>query len=263
MSNPQRTPQWLVERLAAQELPADEARAVRARLEAEGGLGRLEELAQSDKDLLDAFPPGPALAEIRRRAQVPLSPRHLRRPAWLVPVASVAVAGVLAFVLVPGEPTTPLGGLEQSSGIESTREKGLLPRLVLHRRSATGAEELASGARARPGDVLQVSYVAAGRAYGAILSLDGRGGVTRHLPEEGARAASLTSTGTVGLSHAYQLDDAPRFERFVFVTSAEPFSVEPLMRALGQLSGADAQQGALLLPDGFEQTSIVLVKEIP
>lgn len=67
-----------------------------------------------------------------------------------------------------------------------------------------------------------MSYVAAGRAHGVIVSIDGRGQVTLHFPADAGAPTALESGRAVPLSHSYELDDAPLFERFMFVTAEAP-----------------------------------------
>ena len=67
--------------------------------------------------------------------------------------------------------------------------------LVLHRRVADGSEELQRGATAREGDQIRVGYRASGRRFGAILSIDGRGTLTQHLPGAGEQAAAAPAGG--------------------------------------------------------------------
>jgi hypothetical protein len=62
-----------------------------------------------------------------------------------------------------------------------------------------------------------------------IFSIDGRARVTLHFPASERETPSLDSSGEVVLPYGYRLDDAPRFERFYFVTSAEEFSVSALL----------------------------------
>jgi hypothetical protein len=275
-----RTPDWILERLHAGDLPPKEAAHVRARLIAEeGGLARLEALDRDDAAALAAHPPGKALAEIRRRAGLErprsllqalreLRAPHGRRPRdhgapsprWLVPAlaGAAAMVAVVAVLRVP-EPA-------HVSGIpgETERLKGAGPRLIAHRESAAGKpEELANGARTRAGDVLQLSYVSAGAPYGAILSIDGRGNVTRHWPVVGDAAAPLAASGAVPLDHAYVLDSAPSFERFFLVTSPAPFPVGAAVGAARRLAaaGADlARAGPLQLPAGLAQVSLLVEK---
>lgn len=253
-----RTPDVLVERLRAGDLPPEEAARVRARLEAEGGLGRLEALARDDAAFLAAHPPGPALGEIRRRAGLAAPPRRRSgRLVWLPALAAAAAAAVVAL-------RAPVAPAVREDGLEDTRAKGD-PRLELHRRRGAGAPEaLRSGAAARGGDLLQVSYVAAGAAYGAVVSVDGRGAVTLHLPERTGPAARLQGGGAIPLAHAYLLDDAPRFERFFLVTSAEPFDAGVVADAARRLADAGrAATDPLPLPAGLAQRDLLLVKERP
>jgi hypothetical protein len=253
-----RTPEYLVERLHAGDLPPDEAARVRSRLEAEGGERRLEALAREDAVFREVHRPGPALREIRRRAAlVALAPRRVRhRPMLLIPIgAAVAVAAVLLLRL-PSGPLAPL------PAIEDTRLKGLAPRLEVHRNLAgAGSEELREGAVARKGDLLQLSYVAAGRPYGAVVSVDGRGIVTLHWPEEGGPAAPLGQSGAVPLPHAYLLDDAPGFERFFLVTGDAPFDSATAVEAARRLAASGrAREDPLPVAPGLDQHALLLVK---
>jgi len=67
------------------------------------------------------------------------------------------------------------------------RVKGLEPTLLLFRKTPEGSEPLKDGAAARAGDLIRIGYRAAGQRWGVIVSVDGRGVVTRHLPRERAR----------------------------------------------------------------------------
>src|SRR5690606_33901846 len=110
-------------------------------------------------------------------------------------------------------------------------------------------ERLVDGATAEEGDLVQLSYVSAGRRYGAIFSIDGTGELSLHLPLEGGEAVLLEAGPAVALSHAYELDDAPAFERFFFVVSDEPFRLEPILEAARSLPEGESR---LPLPRGFE-----------
>jgi hypothetical protein len=249
-----RTPEWLVERLHQGDLPPAEAAVVRARLSEEGGLGRLEALARDDARFEEAHPAAPAVAEIRRRAaeRRTARPRPRRMLFVLVPMAAAAMA-VVALRL-PG-PATRVGD-------DDVRLKGSSPHLAIHKQGTGGEPEaLARGARVRAGEVLQLSIVSAGRPYGVIVSVDGRGVVTRHGPGDGALAAKLPAQGTVPLDHSYRLDDAPGFERFFLVTGRAPFPVEPVLDALRRLAAArSARTDAPALSSGLAWSDFVLEK---
>lgn len=117
---------------------------------------------------------------------------------------------------------------------ESTRLKGrkdVQPTLALFRRTGAGAEPLKPGAPVRPGDVLRIGYRAAGRPFGAIFSVDGLGNVTRHWPLTGDRAARLGGGETL-LPGAFELDDAPSYERFYLLVAEHEFDLKPLLESL-------------------------------
>jgi len=255
-----RTPDWLVERLHAGDLPPAEAAAVRARLAAEGGEDRLAALRQDDAAFAAAHPPGPALGEIRRRARGEASavPGAGWRGGWF-PGALVAAAAAAAVAVLVLPRTLP-------SGVDPARDdgrlKGLAPVLLVHRdRAGAEAERLGDGAAVRVGDVLQLAVLAAGARYGVVVSIDGRGAVTRHLPEDGEIAAALAGGGAVPLPHAYQLDDAPGFERFFLVTGPTPFDVAPVLEAARHLAASGrARADPLVLPGALSQRAVLVVK---
>jgi hypothetical protein len=140
---------------------------------------------------------------------------------------------------------------------DGTRIKGAAS-LAVYRRTPAGSERLADGDLARPGDLLRIGYSAGGSAYGVILSIDGTGAVTLHLPPSGDHAAMLASGGMTLLDSAYELDAAPRIERFYLVTGSRPFDVAPVIAAARRAHGAPP---ALPLPPGLAQVSFAVQKE--
>jgi len=246
-------PDWLLERLAAGELPETQARALRERLVATGDGDRLAALAASDAEILAAHPADQVAAEVRRRAL--LLPRaRVARPAWLVSLATVGAAAIVLFLLRAPVGTENARLAREQPEQEIITSKGLQPSLGLYRKTAAGVERLGSATRLHPGDVVQVRYIAAGRHYGVVASSDARGAVTLHLPEAPGPAVALVGDGERALAHAYELDDSPGFERFAFVTADVPFDTELAVRSL--------KQGAPL-PRGFTVWSITLRKETP
>ena len=247
----ERVPGWLLERLAAGELPAEQARALRERLVAAGEQDRLNALAASNTEILTAHPAVQVTAEVRRRAgRIPT----IWRPVWALSLATVGAAGiVLLLVRAPGGPPSPDLSRGQPAQ-EIITSKGLQPSLGLYRKTTAGVERLGPTARLRPGDIVQVRYVAAGKRYGVVASCDARGAVTLHLPETPGQAVALARDGERALAHAYELDNSPGFERFVFVTADAPFATELVVRSL--------KQGAAL-PRSFATWSVTLEKETP
>jgi hypothetical protein len=157
---------------------------------------------------------------------------------------------------------------EEQIGIKGDSPR--FPRLLVYRqrpeqgRGLGESELLSDGARGARGDLLQLAYdKAPSGLYGLLLSIDGTGRVTQHLPEEGASAsAPLTSLREIRLSSAYELDDAPAFERFVLITAPQPFAIGAVLVAARALAnrGVPARTEPLALDAAFHQTSVLLNK---
>lgn len=114
---------------------------------------------------------------------------------------------------------------------DGVRLKGLEPHLAIFRKTDSGSEPLYPGEKARSGELLRIGYQSAGFTYGAILSVDGNGNVTRHWPISGQRAGRLEN-GEALLPSSFELDAAPDFERFYFVVSKRSFDLGPLLQSL-------------------------------
>jgi hypothetical protein len=266
MSDARPVPDLLLERYRLGELPEPEASALRQRLEADPELReRVAALDRSDVEIRRLMPAALLAERVRSRLAAARQPVELRRPAvshpWRWPAALLA-AGALALALsLRVSPVAPPSG--GPGLVDSDRVKGLRPALSLYRKTAGGSEALADGGLARAGDVIRVGYRSLGRRYGVILSIDARGGVTRHLPERGGTAARLEGGAVVLLPHAYELDDAPGWERFFFVTAETPFEVAGV-EAAGRRAAAGGTSTApesLPLPSGLEQSTFLLTKE--
>lgn len=238
-----RIPDWLLEQMALGELPPDRERAIATRLAVDPeAQARLEAIHASNRAFHERHPPRRIVASIRAR----LSPK--KRPLPHLPIAAAA-ASLAALILV-------LPRIFPEPG-EGSRAKGLGPSLLVHRSAGGAIETLSDGAHARGGDLVQLSYVVARRAHGAILSIDGAGTISLHLPLEGDRSVPLEAGRAVPLSHAYELDDAPSFERFFFLTSEAPFSLEEILEA-ARRAGPTADR--LPLGEAIEQTTFLLRK---
>jgi len=259
-------PDLVLERYRLGELSADEVEALRQRLLEEPELRvRLEDLEASDAEIRHRYPPAWLAERIRSRLPVATPATRGQRPGmarrWAVPVAVVATAGLL-LVVAPWLGVRPPPGVGVPRPIEERSGdhiKGLEPRLEIFLKTAEGSEGLTDGAVVGVGDVIRVGYRAAGRGFGVILSVDGRGAVTVHLPVAGERAAALAPGELVLLDHAYELDDAPRFERFFLVTGEVPFAVAPVVSAARQL-GATTNPTGLRLAAPLKQTTFLLRK---
>jgi hypothetical protein len=257
------TPDWKVERIALGELPPEELESARAQLQSESdGAERLARIAASNEKVLEAFPASGVASQIQRRwAKAPRSRAGLARPSlrWVPLVVGMPAMAALALFVME-RPSIP--AVEEQ---EVVRIKGLAPVLELYRKRGAQSEALRPGAVAHAGDVLQVRYQRAGRAFGLIVSVDGAGSVTQHLPHDGARSVSLHGSGAVALEDAYELDDAPGFERFFFITASSGFDAAKVLEAARALAHdpVRARTAPLELPQGLEQTSFLVEKDTP
>ncbi len=247
---------WLLERYRLDELSAAERHQVDEALARDADVReRLDDLELSSAALLREHPPAVLVAAVRERTR---ATRHTTWPGWTpLAAAAVVVASLVGFAVL-----RPVATIEPMDDV--TRVKGITPYLLLYRKSAADAERLPPAAVARPHDVVQLAYQAGARRYGVILSVDGRGVVTRHLPVHGTEAAPLTSGRPVALTQSYELDDAPDFERFLLVTADEPFGIVPVEDALRRQHaslGAAANERRLDLPGSMDQFSLVVRKE--
>lgn len=254
-SRADKVPEWLIERLAAGELPEEQALGLRARLYAQSEDARLAALATSNAEILAALPVARVVPEIERRMAAARRPTEARqvRPLLALSIAATCAAGLVMILVVrdhQGSVQPPPPEVEP----ESIGIKGLSPSLRMHRKTRAGSELLTAGALVRKGDTLQIRYVAAGKRFGVIASIDARGTVTLHLPETPGPAAALQRDGERSLPHAFELDDSPGFERFIFVTSDTPF---PTTEVASRLKNDRA------LPAALTAFELSLTKETP
>lgn len=239
---PEDVSEYQLERLAAGDLPPARAEALRARLAGDpDGRTRLDRLMASNEEILRAHPPEQMAGEIQRRlaraATAHPGPAHARswsrlRLSFGLPV--LAVAAVLVLVARGGGWQGSTGAGRGKAGVGTGADdsgdtlKGLKPSLRVYRKVEGRIERLQDGSPTRAGDELQVAYLAAGHRYGAVVSADGTGHVTYHLPAAAGPAVRLRTGGETLLPSAYELDAAPGFERFVFVVGDEPFDASML-----------------------------------
>lgn len=199
---------------------------------------RIADLARSDAEVLAEYPPQAFVTRIRNRAEACGSENAgsieregrrvperapgggmFRRLSLLAPMAAILVAALGTVLLVAsgdsGTTSAPIS-VAGDSEVGTTRTKGLAPSLRIYRYTPEGAERLQDGEEVRPGDRLQLSYIAAESLLGVIFSIDGRGVLTLHYPPNILSTAELSQDGEVLLPYAYALDDAPDFETFYF-----------------------------------------------
>lgn len=260
----------VLEQYVLGELPPRLARKIKQELERDPSLkARYEALARSDREILDRYSSPEMARAIRERlaadagnesadqglsASLEPAGRWALQLAVALPAAAIILL-VLSFFM-----------FRERIANDQIRVKGLVPHINAFLKTSAGARDLAPGSPLERGDVIQLGYTAAEARYGVIFSIDGRGAITWHLPAGFAgsprSAPALERQGQVLLSSAYELDDAPGFERFFFVYSDKPFetpAVAEAARALtARLSSADHED--LVLPAGLRQSSLLVKK---
>lgn len=159
-----------------------------------------------------------------------------------------------------------------ASSENGVRFKGDDLQLLAFVQSGTDIKPLRAGDTVCAGQFLQLHYLTTESGYGMILSVDGRGHSTHHLPQElhpATKAATLTPRSVVPLPHSYELDQAPHFERFFFFMASEPFALSDIEPALKRYQAALIQgqpgprtRSAKLkgLPKRIHATSLLLMK---
>lgn len=279
-----RVPDLMIEKLALGELPDARAGALRQRLGAEAD-ERLAAIERSNAEILQEHPPGEVAAEVRRRLARQHAGAANARPGWFS-WAPVAVAAGVMLVWWVGRGVDGPGGTPDSgpaviaeADVEALPAKGpgadggappeqiFLkgdPVLAIDRVHDGRPQRLRERDAVTVGDRLQVTYNAKGAQQGVVVSIDGAGVATLHFPASETDDPRLAHGGPVPLPESYELDDAPGFERFFFVTVDVPqprLPVAQVLEAARALASSDAaREGTLALPSEWRQQSILLRK---
>jgi len=258
----------MVEQLALGVLAPEESVALRRRLTADGDT-RLDAIAASDAEILQQYPPEMMAARLRRH----MVPTQTRWRGWLVGTAAVAAVAAVWWIATPGAMPVPDPDLERVAVVAPTKSEGLGSsgpagyvgikgdaRLLVYRKTAEGSDALGQGDTVAPGEFIQVGYDSGGAAHGVIVSVDGSGAVTLHQPASQDSPTDLEE-GRSWLEFSLELDAAPRFERFVLVTAAEPLDPAAVLEATRALAGQrDATTVPLDGPDAWSQASFLIRK---
>ncbi len=262
-----RVPDLLIEQYALGELPPATARRVER---SEGFEQRVAKIRRDNEATLARYPAGVYAARIRNQYEAEYRDRSRdRTPARTVGTLAMVLPAAAALLVVG---FLLFGGLDVGFApqadpqAEITRLKGVEPAIAVYRadpRGVGGVQRLSDGDNARAGDVVQLSYQAADARYGVIVSMDGRGAVTLHYPPDPGSVPQLIPGGEQTLPYAYRLDDAPRFEMFLFITSRTGFDVAAVVSELERQASriSDDPEQTPDLPQQFEIRSLTIRKE--
>jgi hypothetical protein len=268
--------EYYLERYFLGELPEEDIQEIRQRATVDPEvLAALENIESSNRAILLRYPPSAVKEKLLGSMAEAQAGKNAKR--WLIGttplrrillVSSAFAAALILFVLVRPSRINEGVSMEPREGEEYSQAKGTegldlsKTQLLVYRKNNDRVEMLADGSLSKAGDLLQLAYVAARAPYGMILSIDGGGGVTLHYPSEEGQATSLTQNKRVLLQNAIELDNAPGFERFFFLTSDSPIDPADIMEKAKSLAAdpENARVAKLKLPKGIDQSSLTILK---
>ena len=228
-------PDWKLEKYLTGDLPAEEMREIRE-MEATDEIfaGRVKMLREDNAAILKKLPfekLSEKIATMPGRSNAGVG-NTVRENFRLVKLASAA-ALVLAVVTVAlfsqrslSEQNTQLMEVAMAdvSGDDGLRIKGLSARMEVWKKTGDSAVQMENLGEAREGDEIQLRYAVAEKCFGLLFSMDGNGTITMHMGREN-RAVELEPGKMTTLPFAYKLDNAPKFEKFFFLTSKSEFEL--------------------------------------
>jgi len=253
-----------LEKYVLNELSAKARRKIETEMQTNPRLNeKVKQLRDSNTTILQEYPSKQMMDEVSQKihlhdvrdAQQKESNEVSKKWIW-----GPGLAGALALLVIMLLPFSSID-TKKESGL---RVKGLSPHLNVYRNTGSGTEKLKPLSLVNAGDIIQLGYVAAGKKYGVIFSLDGLGGITLHFPEKISGGTVLEDREEHLLQTAYELDNAPLFEHFFFVTSDNPIDVPNILssaQALAKNRQTHTHSDLLDLSKNFNQHSFILKKE--
>ena len=230
-------PDWKLEKYLTGDLPAEEMREIRKMEEVdEIFANRVKMLREDNAAILKRLPFEKLSAKIARmpgRANAGAG-NTVRVNFKLVKLAAAA-ALVLAVVTVAlfsqrslSEQNTQLMEVAMvdasGAGDDGVRIKGMDARMEVWKKTGDSAVQMENLGEAREGDEIQLRYAVAEKCFGLLFSMDGNGTITMHMGRDN-RAVELEPGKMTTLPFAYKLDNAPKFEKFFFLTSKDEFEL--------------------------------------
>jgi hypothetical protein len=258
--------EYYLERYALGELPDEEAEEIGRLAAADPELQTaLENIESSNREILALYPPRMVKASLSTQiAEMPKKSFPMKPVLAISSVTAVLLTLFLVLPLLKEKPGIVYPDAEQ----DVTLIKGIpkvdlsVTQLLVYRKIQDKVEILSDGDQARAGDLLQLAYVSVEESHGMILSIDGRGLITLHFPESKGESTKLDLNKQLLLPNAMELDDAPGFERFLFLTSGSPIDVDAVLKELEGMAKNPEQirQTGLDLPGNLKQYSILILK---
>jgi hypothetical protein len=258
---------WELERFLLDELPPSRMAEIAKLVDEDPDIKREADLlSQDNAEILRKHPSETMLPGILRKYEENKHPAltgekvrfiTLKRLIYSVPILASAL--ILLFIVFMKDKVPP----------DYTRIKGeesldfMKTQVIIYKKSNSEIALLNNGDQVKAGDLLQLAYIPAGKRYGVIFSIDGNGVVILHYPEKKNDSSILKQEKKNLLSSAYELDNAPDFERFFFITAMEEIDVQSVIKKAEELAllPASVKTARLELPESYSQFSILLKKE--
>ncbi|NRA66098.1 MAG: hypothetical protein HRU19_16540 [Pseudobacteriovorax sp.] len=202
-------PDLFIEKYALGEASDDEIKAILKRMDQKSLDERVERLFRDNKRILSNYPFAnsglkPTENELKSRIQ------------WDIKVLFPLAAAFCMIIFLPR--------LWQHQN-DDILLKSDGPKIYVSIKKHGKISQLKDQDTVSAGDLVELQYGPSGMNYGVILSLDGNGAVTQHFPESGNISEKLGKKSRVRLGHSYELDDAPSFESFYFISSISTFEI--------------------------------------
>jgi len=228
-------PDWKLEKYLTGDLPAEEMREIRE-MEATDEIfaNRVKMLREDNAAILKRLPfeklsekiammPGRSNAGVGNTVRVNFKLVKLAAAAALV-LAVVTVALFSQRSLSEQNTQLMEVAMADVSGDDGVRIKGMDARMEVWKKTGDSAVQMENLGEAREGDEIQLRYAVAEKCFGLLFSMDGNGTITMHMGHEN-RAVELEPGKMTTLPFAYKLDNAPKFEKFFFLTSKNEFEL--------------------------------------
>lgn len=258
----------LLEKYLLNELPPKEKIRVDNQLKKDSELQkRLENIEKSNKDILENYSAEIIAANILNIAKLREKKDSKRKNSQTKHIKNLfltalitTTAAITFFVFLPLENT--ITNISNNNLIENTTIKGEHVKLFIYRKKNNQVTQLENDAKAFENDLLQIRYQSTKNKYGVIFSVDGNGTITLQYPQNTYSTTKLKSSKKEALSNAYELDNAPLFEKFYFVTSTDEINIQELINTIKEyVKNSNVLNSSLPIDEKFEYTTITIIKE--
>ncbi|MCK5673730.1 MAG: hypothetical protein KAH95_10145 [Spirochaetales bacterium] len=220
-------------------------------------VNQLKGIELSNKEIIEQYPPSFIKEGIIRKLNNTTEKQVKKQDFRFYMLRAVPIAAALVIL------TLNLSQLYKTqTPNEIIRSKGLTPELSIYIDKNNSPFELFNNDFVSTSDLIQMTYNAAGNKYGVIFSIDGRGVITLHYPEDKNSTPIIDPNGIHALPFSYELDDAPEFERFFFVSSKQEFDISTILKSAENILNYSNPETIekLNLSVEFDQKTIILKK---